>query len=189
MKITIVPLLPAVAALTLNATLVSCASGGGSGFEPTRDDLTGTWLLNDLESDDAREFFAGPGEVDPALPGGNRQRVAERVSGILVAARVFRIEQSDSTVTIVLHDGTEVMFHPDNREIEHRIEGLGFVTTRARWRGDRFQVVRKLEGGSPTLTTTYELRNEGRKLFVRFNMSSPGRSPTRFVRVYDRAQR
>jgi predicted ATP-grasp superfamily ATP-dependent carboligase len=185
MRVTIVPLLPAVAALTLSAALVAC-SGGGSDFEPTPADFNGTWLLNDLESDDPREFFAGPGQADPSLPGGNRQRVAEQVSGILAAARVFRIEQSDSTVTIVLQDGSEVRFHPDNREVEDRVEGLGIVTTRARWRGDNFQVVRKLEGGSPTITTTYELTDEGRKLIVKFHMSSPGRS-TRFERVYDAA--
>jgi predicted ATP-grasp superfamily ATP-dependent carboligase len=180
-----IPLLPAVAALTLAAALISCSSGG-SDFQPTPDDFTGTWLLNDLESDDPREFLAGPGQVDPSLPGGNRQRVAQQVSGILSAARVFRIEQNDSTVTIVLQDGREVMFFPDNRQVEHRVEGLGIVSTRARWRGDNFQVVRKMEGGSPTLTTTYELEDEGRKLIVKFHMSSPGRS-TKFERVYDAA--
>jgi hypothetical protein len=187
MRLTVVPLLPTAAALTLTAALVTCSSGGGSDFEPTPDDFTGTWLLNDLESDDPREFFGGPGQGDPSLPGGNRQRVAERVSGILAAARVFRIEQTDSTVTIVLQDGTEVMLFPDNRQIERRVEGLGIVTTRARWRGDNFQVVRKMEGGTPTLTTTYELGDEGRKLIVKFHMSSPGRS-TKFERVYDAAQ-
>jgi predicted ATP-grasp superfamily ATP-dependent carboligase len=185
MRVSIVPLLPTVAALTLTAALVGCSgSGGGSEAEPTRNDLTGTWLLNDLESDDPREFFEGPSQVDPTLPGGNRQRVAERVSGILAAARVFRIEQTDSTVTIVRQDGSRVVFFPDNRLLEDRVEGLGIVTTRARWRGDSFQVVRKLEGGTPTLTTTYELKDEGRKLIVKFNMSSPGRS-TKFERVYD----
>jgi predicted ATP-grasp superfamily ATP-dependent carboligase len=189
MRITIVPLLPTVAALTLAAAFVGCSSGGGgSEARPERNDLNGTWLLNDLESDDPREFFEGPTQVDPSLPGGNRQRVAERVSGILAAARVFRIEQTDSTVTVVLQDGSEVMFFPDNREVENRVEGLGIVTTRARWRGDSFQVVRKLEGGTPTITTTYELRDEGRKLIVKFNMSSPGRS-TKFERVYDAAPR
>lgn len=187
MRVTVFPLLPTVAALTLTAALVACSSGGGSDFEPTPNDFTGTWLLNDLESDDPREFLSGPGQADPSLPGGNRQCVAERVSGILAAARVFRIEQTDSTVTIVLQDGTDVMLFPDNRQIERRVEGLGIVTTRARWRGDNFQVVRKMEGGTPTLTTTYELRDEGRKLSVKFHMSSPGRS-ARFERVYDAAQ-
>ncbi len=186
MRVSIVPLLPAVAALTFTATLAACSSGG-SGFQTTPQDFTGTWLLNDLESDDPREFLEGPSQYDPSLPGGNRQRVAERVSGILAAARVFRVEQTDSTLTIVLQDGSEVMFHPDNRLVESRVEGLGIVTTRARWRGDNFQVVRKMEGGTPTITTTYELRDEGRKLIVKFNMSSPGRS-TKFERVYDAAR-
>jgi hypothetical protein len=187
MRVTIVPLLPGVAALTLTAALVSCSSGG-SGIEPTRADFTGIWMLNDLASDDPRELFRQPGaQADPSLPGGNRQRVVERVSGILAAARVFRFEQTDSTVTIVLQDGTEVMFFPDNRLVERRVEGLGNVTTRARWRGDRFQVVRKIEGGSPTITTTYELQDEGRRLVVKFNMSSPGRSQ-KFERVYDASE-
>jgi len=187
MRITIVPLLPALAALTVTATLLACA-GGGPGVELARQDLTGTWLLNDLESDDPREFFQDPTQMaDPSLPGGNRQRVAEQVSGILAAARVFRIEQTDSTVTIVLQDGREVTFFPDNRLIEGRVEGLGLVTTRARWRGDNFQIVRKVEGGAPTITTTYELRDEGRKLILKFHMSSPGRS-IRFERVYDAAR-
>lgn len=186
MRVSIIPLLPAVAAMTFTAALVACSSGG-SGFQPTPQDFTGTWLLNDLESDDPREFFEGPSQYDPSLPGGNRQRVAERVSGILAAARVFRVQQTDSTVTIVLQDGSEVMFYPDNREVESRVEGLGIVTSRARWRGNNFQVVRKMEGGTPTLTTTYELRDEGRKLIVKFSMSSPGRS-TKFERVYDAAR-
>jgi hypothetical protein len=186
MRVSIVPLPLTVAALTLTAALVAC-SGAGSGYQPTPDDLTGTWLLNDLESDDTRTFFADPGEMpDSVLPGGNRQRVAQSVSGILAQARVFRIEQTDSTVTIVLQDGRDVVFYPDNREVEGRVEGLGIVSTRARWRGNNLQVVRKLEGGSPTLTTTYELRDEGRKLIVKFHMSSPGRS-TSFERVYDAA--
>lgn len=187
MRVSTVPLLPTVVALTLTATLVGCSgSGGGSEIKPTRDDFTGTWLLNDLESDDPREFLAGPNQVDPSLPGGNRQRVSERVSGILASARVFRMEQTDSTVTIVLQDGREVLFYPDNREVENRVEDLGVVTTRARWRGDKFQVVRKLEGGTPTLTTTYELKDDGRTLIVKFNMSSPGGS-AKFERVYEAA--
>ncbi len=189
MKSSTVSLLCALAALAAAATLAACASGG-SGVGPERPDLTGTWLLNDLASDDPREIFRDPSRdpADPALPGGNRERVDQRVSGVLATARVFRIEQNDSTVTIVLQDGRGLTFFHDGREVEERVEGLGTTVTKARLKSDELEIERKLEAGSPRIVTTYELSDDGRQLIVKFRMSSPGRSVT-FERVYDAAQR
>ncbi|UCC74688.1 MAG: hypothetical protein JSV86_09100 [Gemmatimonadota bacterium] len=186
MRIPAFPLLPAVAALTLTAALAACSSSSASAIAPQHPDMSGTWLLNDLASDDPSELFgqAARNPADPSLPGGNRQRVGVQASSILAAARVFRLTQSDSTVNIVLQDGTEFLFHTDGREVESRIEGLGNTTTKARWKGDKFEVERKLEGGTPRLTTTYELSEDGRQLFVKFKLSAPGRSID-FERVYE----
>ena len=183
MKALTASLLPWVAVMALSPALA--CSGGGSDPVPENVDLTGTWLLNDLASDDPDEVFrrAAENPANPRLPGGNRARSDESVSAILAAARVFRIVQDDSTVTVTNIDGASLTFYHDGREVRQRFAGLGDTVTRARWKGDKLEIERKLEAG-PKLTTTYDLSDDGRELFVNFNMSSPGRS-IKFRRVYD----
>jgi hypothetical protein len=186
MRKQIASLIQLVGAALVVATLA--CSGGGSDPAPQHVDFNGTWLLNDLASDNPDEVFrqAADNPANPSLPGGNRARSGERVSAILAAARVFRIAQDDSTVTVTGMDGTSLSFLTDGREVQRRFSGLGDTVTRARWKGEKLEIERKLEGG-PRLVTTYELSDDGRQLILNFNMSSPGRS-IKFRRVYDAAE-
>jgi len=173
-------------AATLAATLSSCSSGHGRRpeIEPDRPDLAGTWLLDDLASDDPWESFGGRNPADPGLLGGNRQ-LTDAMSNILAAARAFKIEQNDSTVAITLANGRQYVFHLDGRWVERRVEGLGIVFARARWMDGTLEVERRLDS-RVRLTTTYALSEDGRRLFVKFRKSPPGRI-IKFHRVYDAA--
>jgi hypothetical protein len=175
-----------VAAATLAVTLSSCSCSASrrSGIEPERPDLTGTWLLDDLTSDDLRELLGGGNPADPGLLGGNRL-LTEAMSNILVAARAFKIEQNDSTVAITLVNGRQFAFHHDGRWVERHVEGLGIVVARAQWKDGTLEVERRLDS-RVRLTTTYALSDDGRRLFVKFKKSPPGRT-IKLQRVYDAA--
>jgi hypothetical protein len=106
--------------------------------------------------------------------------------GLAVALQnsvAFRIEESDSTLTVIGAEGLRRVFHPDGRERERRIEGLGNVKVKARWKGDRLIVERLLEGGVK-VTESFELGPGGRQLYLELKISG-GRRTIEFRRVYD----
>jgi len=181
-------LLPKMAAVALLAGLISCGGGsssGTSGAGPAHPDFSGTWLLNDVASDDVSEAFRRA-ERDPDLPGGNRQRVHEQVSSIVATTRVFKLVQNDSTLTIMGVAGGDIVLYHDGREVEGRIEGLGTTVTKAKWDDEKLKVERRLEGGAK-LATTYELLEGGRQLSLVFKVSGV-RQSIEFRRIYDAAE-
>ncbi len=176
------PLPCGLAALVLFA---GC-SGGPLGPAPAPPDLSGTWLLNSALSDDPREEQPDDRPRERALPGGNRARVEPWEGSTLFGSRVFRIEQSDSTVTLVTPEGSPIVLYPDGRTVRDKIEGLGEVRTMASWKGDRLEVERHISGGAK-ITTTYQFTDEDQRLEVETELSGFVRSFD-FRLVYDPAQ-
>ncbi len=166
----------------------SCASGGPDAT-PEHPDITGTWVVN-LELSDK------PGDVvererPPGAPGGREQpsdderrsRLQIGVALLLQNSVAFRVEETDSTLTLTGAEGITRTFYVDGKERERRIEGLGNVRVKARWRGDKLVIERNLEAGAK-ITEEFELSPDGHQLFVKMRISG-GPQGLEFRRVYD----
>lgn len=172
------------------ATVLLSACLGGSGIAPEHPDITGTWVINLEQSDrpgDQRERRpppGAPGQRPPGEPGGERRERFQRGFALMLQNSVaFKISESDSTLTLVGAEGIERVLIPDGKERVRRIEGLGNVTVKTRWKGDRLVVERSLETGVK-ITETIELAAEGRQLHLELKISGGPRT-IEFRRVYD----
>jgi len=171
-----------VAATLLAAlSLAACAGSTGSPT-PSPPDLSGTWLLNPSESETYEDRFGG-GPRGGAVSIEEREQMRQEVAIGLRAFRAFKLEQTDSTVTLTAAEGPTRSFHTDGRAVERRIEGLGKVTVTARWDGDKLEVKRRLADGIE-IREQYQLADDGRRLRVRFRVSGGARSFD-FKRVYE----
>jgi len=176
--------------LVASTGLVSSCSSGGSAATPEHPDITGTWVVN-LELSDKpgdlveRERPQGaPGGREQSDGGGERrERMQIGIALLLQNSVAFKVEETDSTLTLTGAEGITRAFHVDGQERERRIEGLGNVLVKARWRGDKLVIERNLEGGAK-ITEEFELAADGRQLFVKMKISG-GRSGLEFRRVYD----
>lgn len=165
------------------ALLLAQGCGGSSSPQPAPFDLSGTWLLNPGASE-VFEDRAGDGERSGAVSIEERRRMQQQVEIGIRAFRAFRIEQSDSTVTLTSAEGPKRVFHTDGRQVERRIEGLGNVRVRARWDDSKLKVSRLTADGIE-IEETYELAEGGRRLQVRFKVKGAARSFD-MKRVYER---
>jgi hypothetical protein len=169
-------------------------------------DFTGSWVLDEKESDNPRGQFEGAGGRQPGMnPGSGGRPSGERPSGgrggtmsqedmeqmrammqsVMQASEALRIVQDDSTFVVVDLEGTLRVHHPDGREKSYPLEGVGYVESRAKWDDDKLVVELRMDGGI-RVTRTYELDEEDRQLHVRVRMEG-GQLPrtTNFRRVYD----
>lgn len=170
------------------ATLIALApgcSGGPAGPAPVPPDFSGTWLLNSALSDNPQDQQADDRRRGRPLPSGNRARVQPWEGSTLFGSRVFRIEQSDSTVTVVTAEGSPMVLYTDGRTVRGKIEGLGEVRTVATWKGDKLKVERLISGGAK-ITTTYQFADQKKRLEVETELSGFVRSID-FRLVYDAA--
>lgn len=174
-------------AFMIGATALAAGCRPSPGPAPEPPDLVGTWLVNEAESDDLEESLRGgrrePEEGESRLPGGNWERVPPTPSTLFAFSRIFRITQSDSTLTIVGADGTKRELYHDGRRVRQRLEGLGQVFTVARWKDRKLVVEHEVEGGAK-VTETYELAPYGRRLELEVKLSGFVRN-IKFRRVYD----
>ena len=168
----------------LSAALVGGCVGSSGRPPAVPPNLSGTWLLNPEESESFEDRFGPRGRPGDAISLEERERMRQQVEAGILAFRAFRIEQNDSTVALHAAEGTNRVYYPDGRELERRIEGLGNVTVKARWRGDRLQVTRTMAEGIE-LEETYELSEDAQRLRVRFRVRGAARSFD-FRRVYER---
>jgi predicted ATP-grasp superfamily ATP-dependent carboligase len=104
---------------------------------------------------------------------------------LMQAAWALSIAQDDSTVTIADADGTRLILYTDNREVYYPMEDLGEVKTRARWKGEKLEVLRDVEDG-PQITQTFELKEDGRQMRIRVKIEGGTMPSFSFRRVYDR---
>jgi hypothetical protein len=175
---------------TVAAAGLLSACSGGSGIAPDHPDITGTWVINLEQSDRPgdqmeRERPRGaPGQRPPGEPGGERrERFQQGFALILQNSVAFKISESDSTLTLVGAEGIERELIPDGVERVRRIEGLGNVTVKTRWKGEKLVIERTLETGVK-ITETLELAAEGRQLHLELKISGGPRA-IEFRRVYD----
>jgi hypothetical protein len=173
------------------ALLVSSCSSGGSAASPEYPDITGTWVVN-LELSDKpgdlveRERPQGaPGSREQGEGGERRERMQIGIAILLQNSVAFKVEETDSSLTLTGAEGITRTFLVDGQERDRRIEGLGNVRVKARWRGDKLVIERNLEGGAK-ITEEFELARDGGQLFVKMKISGGPRS-LEFRRVYDAA--
>lgn len=177
--------------LTASIGALPACSGSGSGAAPEHPDITGTWIVNLEESDKPGDQMQRqrPAGAPPGRAGGGggerRERMQIGLAVLLQNSVAFKIEEGDSTLTLTGAEGLTRTFYPDGQERERRIEGLGIVQIKARWKGDKFVVERSLEGGAK-ITETFELAEGGRQLYIKLKVSG-GRRTINFRRVYDAA--
>ena len=175
---------------TAATALVLSACSSGTGIAPDHPDITGTWVINLEQSDRPgdqmeRERPRGaPGQRPAGDPSGERrERFQQGFALMLQNSVAFKITESDSTLTLIGAEGIERVLTPDGQERVRRIEGLGNVTVKARWKGDKLVVERTLETGVK-ITETIQLASEGRQLFLELKISGGPRT-IEFRRVYD----
>ena len=180
-----------VALLVASTSLVSSCSGGGSAATPEHPDITGTWVVNLEQSDKPGDLVererpqGAPGGREQGGGGDRRERMQIGVAILLQNSVAFKVEETDSTLTLTGAEGITRTFHVDGQERERRIEGLGNVRVKARWKGEKLVIERNLEGGAK-ITEEFELAPDGRQLFVKMKISG-GRRSLEFRRVYDAA--
>lgn len=182
-------------ALVVLALLVSASAASGEDHP----DLSGTWLLNEELSDDARKLVRdairsrrgqGMGEPGRGGPGGGtgawsrmgemRERMRQMEEGI----QRLTIVQSASEVTIRNAIDREHVIVADGQK-RTREGAFGSVETQARWKKRGLVIVETPEQGA-TVTRTYFYRRDDPRLYVMVKVE--GRGPVfEYQRVYDRA--
>lgn len=182
------------AMLALLTALASC-SGAPETVMTQPPDLSGSWVLNEAESEDLRGRMRGGGIEDdggPGMAGGrrgrmggmDRERMRQAMQMLREASRVLKIIQDDSTITVASAGGAKRVLFPDGRKVEHELRNGTAVETKARWKDDRLVVERKFDGGVK-ITETYERTGEGRQLHVEVKLGGGIPRSLEFRRVYD----
>jgi hypothetical protein len=151
--------------------------------------MTGTWVVNLEQSDRAgdqeqRQRPPGAPAGRPGAPPGERREGFQMGFATLLQNSVaFKVAEDDSTLTLKGAEGITRVLHPDGQERVQRIEGLGNVTVKARWKGERLIIERTLETGV-RISETFELASAGRQLVIEIKIAG-GRRDIEFRRVYD----
>jgi hypothetical protein len=179
-----------------------------------RPDFTGTWQLNNEESDDLREKmlearqgrgngsggsrggggFGGPPAGRGGM-GGPRGRFGGRGGGdrgdmgapplMREALERLVISHSDPEITISYGDGRLLVLYTDGRKIERESPFGEVLVFKTKWKEDRIVVKRRSEG-RPEVTEIYELSPERERLFVTLEFEPPrGGGQITLRRVYE----
>jgi hypothetical protein len=181
-----------VAALAVSASPAEAAS------EPEKPSFSGTWQLNEDESDDPREKMqemrakrggmGGPGGGGSSMggPGGGMGgRGGEGSgSGEVMGQGLTRLEirHEEPRLLVIDADDRDRTIYTDGRKVKRDSE-RGLVEVQAKWKKDKLVVERK-QGRGGTLKETYELSPNGDQLYVTTKMG--GRMGSmKFRRVYD----
>jgi len=193
---TSIPMLGGAALIIL---AVGCASGPYSGPYrgpvPPPVDLSGTWILNIEESDnansilgEAQERLSGRGGEEGQMPGGGRgggrgggmrggggtmpdmetmrERMMQTLSIASQPAQRLLITQTDTSVAIVFPAGPGLVVIPDGREVEVDVEEGGDIDTKAEWRGSALTVEREVNQGGTIRQTLYRTEDGSRLILV-----------------------
>jgi hypothetical protein len=151
--------------------------------------MTGTWVVNLEQSDRASDQEqrqrppGAPAGRPGAAPGERREGFQMGFALLLQNSVAFKIAEDDSTLTLTGAEGITRVLNPDGQERIQRLEGLGNVTVKTRWKGERLIIERTLETGVK-ITETFELASAGRQLVVEIEIGG-GRQDIGFRRVYD----
>ena len=148
-------------------------------------DLSGTWLLNEEESDEPgpqRNGAPPHGKVSP--PGGSLQ--PPMGAGGPMAVKKLTIEQLEGQVTLTDGEGRTRTLYPNGEW--HMVGGEGgSLQVRATWEEGALRV--EIRGHRGPLTRTYELGEDGDQLLITSRVEDgPRGGPVEFTRVFDRAK-
>lgn len=170
---------------------VACSGGSTGGPIPEHPDFSGTWVINLELSDRPDDQLRRRDDDRPPRdrPAGGRpepRRAGPGLGALLQSFVAFRIVDQDSTLVLAGAGGERRVVHPDGVERQSRLEGLGNVRVKTRWKGERLVVERQLDSGAK-ITETFELATEGRRLLVTTRISGIPRK-IEFRRVYDPGQ-
>jgi hypothetical protein len=166
--------------------------------------FTGSWVLNEKESDNPRGRFQGAGGQQSGMqpsgrrpggrPSGGRgampseeemERMRVIMQSVVQAPQALRIVQDDSTFMVVDPEGTLRVYHLDGRTQSYPLQGVGNVDSKAKWDHDKVVVELRMEGNIK-VTKTYELDREHNQLRERVRMEGSQLPRTiDFRRVYD----
>lgn len=207
-----------VAATSLVTALASCSSARGgpreidvsgrpepreavSAPESVSANLTGTWQLNpraggQMQGPRGGMPMGGGGGMGGGRPGGppsggmpgGRGPEGRGDSGAVAAPERLTIVQTDSSITISQPRRPPLTLYFDGRDVW--VPGItpeDLVAMNARWQRGRL-VVRRVVSDQRSITETYELSRNGRRLTVRVRMPGGGTEMAlaEVRRVYDR---
>lgn len=146
--------------------------------------LSGTWALNEEESDEPgpqREGASPHGMGSP--PGGPPE--PSMADGGLMAPDMLTIEQVDGHVTLTDGNGRSRTLHPNGEWTGIGSEN-GTMQVRSNWEQNALRVEIRNRRGE--LTRTYELADGGTQLLITSRIEDGPRGGTvELTRVYDRA--
>ena len=178
----------------------SGALGAGSAIAPADLDLSGSWILNETESDNPQQMMqqGGRGGGGMGGRGGRRggapsqvdqQRMMQTMRIATQPPRRLVLDQQDSTVTLRNPNGRTLMLRTDWKKVGQEIENGGQVDIRARWRGGELQIERDVHLGGK-ITQKYSLSSDGDRLLVETRLEMGRASQPRVFRyVYDSVPR
>ncbi len=162
--------------------------------QDARAELSGTWILNEEESDDPREMMErrGGGRRGPmggmrGRMGGGRQRAEdtrEAMESAMQASTQLRLTVEDRQVTIEPLEGEPLVVPTTGEAIEKTVNGRT-IEIAGRWEDGKLVVERRIEGGF-RVTQTYSRDPGASQMLVTVLVEGP-RTVT-FRRVYDAAQ-
>jgi len=118
--------------MLVTLTVLPSCSGSSEPVTVQPPDLKGSWVLNAAESEDPRAQMRARsrgGSRGGGRGGGSGGRgggmggTDQMLGGAMEAARVLKITQDDSTVTIVDADQNRRVLYPDGRTIEREVRG------------------------------------------------------------------
>jgi hypothetical protein len=167
--------------------------------DKARPDFSGTWQLNEQQSDDIREKIreairarmrgggmggrGGPGEPGG---GGRMGQARERMRRMQEGMQRLTIAQTESEMTVTNAVERKQSFFTDGRT-QTREGGFGPVKFEANWKKRSLVVIEKPETEGATVTRTYFFRRDDPHLYV--NVKVEGRGPVfDYQRVYDRTR-
>lgn len=194
----------AVAAFLVLPVTVTRAQSSGAASTPDQQaqaqsataqpNLSGTWKLNEKQSDDPREKMReamsqnasqGAGAMRP----GRQGRRLGRGGGMMAEFSQLTINQTDKVVKVTGSSGRLIATsEPPSKDDENAQDNGGmmrFSPAEAKWQGS--QLVAASHGfGGGTTTRTFELSPDGKQLYVTTKIENQRFSqPVTFRLVYD----
>lgn len=170
-------------------------SGSLNAQVPTGADISGTWVLNEAESDNPAEQMRRSREAGDRQEGRRRIRrggsrmdreaIRERMEALKNQRMRFTIDQREDAVTLMYPSQGVVDIPTTGEEVTVAWPGLGDVMVRAVWGEDGTLEVERQFGRGFRTTTSYALNPEASRLIV---VTKGGRRAREIRSVYDAAE-
>jgi hypothetical protein len=114
----------------------------------------------------------------------SRERMRQTLRLALVPPHALSIDQTDSTVTLVVDSADALTLSIDGHKVKQKVDGGGDIEDRARWQGDNLIVDRSVSGGGK-IVEDYLRSQDGKQLYVIVRFTGMRGRSIEFRRVYD----